>query len=65
MFCTVCGEWGDLRHFDIVDGEVVCRTTYNYFCGIDESVPTWLGINDLSPAWLGGSTNEEGEVYGG
>lgn len=55
MICTVCGEWGDLRHFVVIDGEVVCKPTYDYFCGVQDTVPFWFG----------GTTNEEGEVYGG
>lgn len=55
MFCTVCGEWGDLRHFIIVGYEVCCRPTFE---SIDEG-------DDLEPFWFGGTTNEAGEVYGG
>jgi hypothetical protein len=39
MFCTVCGEWGDLRHFDVIDGELCCKPTVD---SIDEG-------NELEP----------------
>lgn len=60
MFCTVCGEWGDINHFRIIDGEVFCGPSVDWFGILDQEFSP-----DLQPFWFGGTTNEEGEVYSG
>jgi hypothetical protein len=60
MFCTVCGKWGDFRHFTIIDGEVYCQPSIEQFGIVDETFEA-----ELEPFWFGGKTNEAGEVYGG
>jgi hypothetical protein len=55
MLCTVCGQWGDLRHFLIDGDDVLCRPSLEA-SGV---------IEDVEPMWFCGPLNEAGEVYGG
>lgn len=80
MFCNACGkEVTSINHVVFIDGEACCRETLeehdaypdNPFYPYGQDQATGRGLEpplvgeELEPFWFGGTTNEEGEVYGG